>query len=250
MKHIELKKYQFRDAYRTAPAGMGQFALIKRVLGTLGDSRYGKELFDTVIVGDDPIISLCLANYLARCGQRVLISPDSLGTGDWPDSDWGYQLARMTNEYTRPVAELLASQVTGLSADDSYMKALSMLIKQCARSSQISMLVGESLQSSVGKIKGCEDLIFFPLHRNQQHLPVLNPLWRLAKEKISQVLFNHDEIEFVQARSLYITTPTSKYIDPALGLKVGLAREDASEHGRISRADDLLSVFVQFGRDC
>lgn len=244
MNSIILKKYQLRDAYRTAPVGMGPMALMLRMLGTFGESLYGKEVFDAVIVGDDPTVSMALAVVLAGEGKRVLLSPDSVGTGDWPHKDWGYQLAQMTNSFDDSVAGVLAARIEGLSGEDGYMKALSTLIKSCALNEQISLLNGVCLQSSAGIIKGCKDLILFPLRREHQHIPMTNPLWRMAREQVRHLRFNNEEIEFVQARTLYITTPTSRFIDSALGVKVGLAREGESGAVRLGRADDVLSAFT------
>lgn len=244
MNSIILKKYQFRDAYRTAPAGMGPIALMMRILGTFGESLYGKEVFDAVVVGDDPIVSMALAIVLASDGKRVLLSPDSVGTGDLPHKEWGYQLAQTTNSFDDSVAGVLADHIEGLSGQDGYMKALSALIKRCASSERIWLLNGICLQSSAGFIKGCNDLIFFPLSREHQHIPMTNPLWRMAREQICHLRFNNDEIEFVQARTLYITTPTSRFIDSTLGVKVGLARESESGAVRLGRADDVLSAFT------
>jgi hypothetical protein len=244
MNSITLKKYQFLDAYRTAPANIGLFALISRLIGTLSESLYGKEVFDAVVIGDDPIVSMALAIRLASRGSRVLLAPDSLGTDDWPHKEWGYELARLTNEFDETVAAVLAENIIELDDHSGYMKALSALINKCASTPRISLLYSDSLQSSAGLIKGCNDLIFFPLHRDFHHVPMTNPLWRFARKSISQLHFNHAEIEFVQARSLFITTPTSRYIDPTLGIKVGLAREGEAGVLRCGRADDVRSAFI------
>jgi len=244
MNSITLKKYQFQDAYRTAPAKMRPMALMLRLIGTLGESLYGKEVFDAVIVGDDPVVSLSLAHSLASCGKRVLLAPDSLGTNDWPHKEWGYELAQTVNTFDESVAAVLAEWVGELEVQDGYMKALSVLIKKCSSNSQVCMLSGDCLQSSAGTIKGCDDLIFFPLPQDHQHVPMTNPLWRMVRERVNQLHFNHREIEFVQASQLYITTPTSRFLDPTLGTKVGLAREGKSEAMRLGRADDVRSAFT------
>lgn len=245
MKTIALKKFQLFDAYRTAPASMGLLKLLMRMAGTFADSRYGSEFYDAVVVGDDPIAALGLALTLQKAGARVLIAPDSLSTQDWPSKEWGYQLAQTVNDFDANVAYVIAKNLDGYDPQHGYMKALSLLIKECAATKQVSILHTASLQSSQGVIKGCSDLIFFPLHRDYQHLPLLNPLWRLVRDKLRKLSFNHVEIEFVRARKLYITTPPSKFIDPKLGIRVGLAREGQADTVRHGRADDVQSAFIQ-----
>lgn len=245
MNSITLKKYQFLDAYRTAPASISPLKLMLRLIGTLGESLYGKEVFDAVIVGDDLIVALSLAQSLAARGKRVLLAPDSLGTSDWPNKEWGYQLAQTVNEFDGSVAAVLAEMVDGIDTKDSYMKALSVLMNNCSADPLILVLSGDCLQSSAGTIKGCDDLILFPLHRDYLHVPITNPLWRMVRQRVNQLHFNHSEIEFVQARHLYITTPTSRFIDPTLGTRVGLAREGEPGALRLGRADDVQSVFTQ-----
>lgn len=245
MKTIALKKFQLFDAYRTAPASMGFFKLLMRMASTFGDSLYGSETFDAVVVGDDPIAALGLALSLQREGARVLIAPDSLGTQDWPSKDWGYQLAQSVNDFDANVAYVIAKHVGGYDPQYGYMKALSLLIKECAATRKILILHAASLQSSKGVIKGCSDLIFFPHHCDHQHLPLLNPLWRLVRDKLRKISFNHVEIEFVRARKLFITTPPSKFIDPKLGIRIGLAREGEANTVRRDRADDVQSAFIQ-----
>lgn len=245
MTTIALKKFRLVDAYRTAPADMGLLKLVMRIAGTLGDSRYGSEVFDAVVVGDDPIAALVLALSLQRAGSRVLVSPDSIGPQDWPSQDWGYQLAHTVNAFDAKVAYVIAKHIDGFDPQDGYMKALSLLIKECAGSEQIMILQSDNLQSSNGVIKGGRDLIFFPLRREYQHHPLINPLWRLVREKVKRLSFNHSEIEFVTARNLYITTPPSRYIDPQLGIRVGLAREGQAGVVRRDRADDVHSASIQ-----
>ncbi|NVL48635.1 hypothetical protein F2S72_01330 [Pseudomonas syringae pv. actinidiae] len=248
MKTIALKKYRLLDAYRTAPSNIGLIKLAMRMAGTLGDSLYGSEAFDAVVIGDDPIAAMVLALSLERAGGRVLISPDSVGTQDWPSRDWGYQLAQTVNAFDEDVADLVASQVANFEHRDGYMKALSLLIKECAGSEQILILHSDKLQSSHGVIKGGRDLTFFPLRRESQHHPLINPLWRLVREKVKKLVFNHAEIEYVSARKLFITTPASRYINPQLGTLVGLAREGEPGVIRRDRADDVHSAATQLLR--
>lgn len=245
MKTIALKKFQLFDAYTTAPASMGLLKLLMRMVGTFGDSLYGSEAFDAVVVGDDPIAALGLALSLQRGGAQVLIAPDSLSTQDWPSKDWGYQLAQTVNAFDTNVAYVVAKHIDGYDPQGGYMQALSLLIKECARSQQIMILQSASLQSSNGVIKGGRELVFFPLHREYQHIPLINPLWRLVREKLTKLSFNHIEIEFVKARKVFFTTPPSRFIDPQLGTRVGIAREGEDAAVRRGRADDVQSAFIQ-----
>ena len=242
MKTIALKKYRLADAYKTAPTEMGFIKLAIRMAGTLGDSLYGSEAFEAVVVGDDPIVSMMLALTLHRSGSRVLISPDSVGTQDWPSKDWGYQLAETVDSFDANVAQFVAKHLEGFDPQDGYMRALSLLITECASSERIMILQADNLQSSHGVIKGGRDLIFFPLSRELQDRPLINPLWRLVREKVKKLSFNHSEIEYVSARKLFITTPPSRYIDPQLGTRVGLAREGESGVVRRERCDDVRSA--------
>lgn len=245
MKTIALKKYRFLEAYRTAPANMGFCKLMMRVAGTLSDSLYGSEAFDALVVGDDPISALVLALTLHRAGGRVLISPDSVGPSDWPTKEWGYQLAQMVNTFDPNVGALIAKQVCGFDSTDGYMKALSLLINECADCPGIMILQFDNLQSSLGHIKGGRDHIYFPLRREYKHHPLLNPLWRLVREKVKTLAFSHVEVEYVSAQKLFITTPPSRFIDPQLGTRVGLAREGEAGVIRRERADDVHSASTQ-----
>ena len=242
MKTIALKKYRVVEAYRTAPADMGFFKLAMRVAGTFGDSLYGSEAFDALVVGDDPITALVLALSLQKAGARVLISPDSVGPQDWPSKEWGYQLAQMVNAFDSNVGAVVAKHVNGFDPHDGYMRALSLLIRECAGNKQIMILQSDNLQSSQGLIKGGPDLILFPLRREFEHHPLINPLWRLVREKVKKLSFNHAEIEYVSTQKLFITTPTSRFIDSRLGILVGLAREGESGVVRRERADDVQSA--------
>lgn len=245
MKTIALKKYRVVEAYRTAPADMGFLNLVLRLAGTLGDSLYGSEAFDAVVVGDDPLAALVLALSLQRAGARVLISPDSVGPQDWPSKDWGYQLAQMVNAFDANVGAVVAKHVHGYDPQDGYMRALSMLIKECAGSEQIMIIQSDNLQSSQGQIKGGPDHILFPLRREYEHHPLINPLWRLVRERVKKLSFNHAEIEYVSTQKLFITTPTSRFIDSRLGILVGLAREGVAGVVRRERADDIQSASMQ-----
>jgi len=86
-------------------------------------------------------------------------------------------------------------------------------------------------------------LIFFPVRGEFQHTPLTNPLWRIVRESLVCLAFQHSEIEFIQARRLLITTPTSRFIDPAIGTRIGVARETQMDRNRYSRADNVLSSF-------
>ena len=242
-KTIKLKRFQVLDAVRTAPKDMGVLRLLARVAGTFGDSLYGKASFDVVVVGDDPLVSLCLAASLKRSGKSVLLAPDSLGTQDWPSKDWGYRLAQLVNYFDESVASVLSQYLHDFESQDGYMKALSALISEVARHEQVMILAGDCLQSSKGMIKGCDELIFFPVRGEFQHTPLTNPLWRIVRESLVCLAFQHSEIEFIQARRLLITTPTSRFIDPAIGTRIGVARETQMARHRYSRADNVLSSF-------
>ena len=243
MKTITLKKFQMLDAYRTAPVNIGVAKLLMRMAGTFGDSLYGKEVFDAVVVGDDPLVSLCVTVSLMRAGKSVLLAPDSLGRADWPDKEWGYRFAQAVNHFDDEVASVLAENLEGFGSQDGYMKALSLLIGECASSAQVTVLQHDSLQSSQGVIKGGASPIFFPLSFVNEHFPLTNPLWRMVREKVAKLSFQHIEIEYVQAGELYITTPTSRFIDPQNGTRIGLAREVDGGRTRYSRSDNVLSAF-------
>lgn len=243
MKTITLKKFQVLDAYRTAPATMGVAKLLMRMAGTFGDSLYGKEVFDAVVVGDDPLVSLSLTVSLMREGKSVLVAPDSLGRADWPDKDWGYRFAQTVNHFDDDVASVLAENLQEFGSQDGYMKALSLLISECADSERVTVLQHDSLQSSRGFIKGSGNPIFFPLSFANEHFPLTNPLWRMVRERVAKLSFQHIEIEYIQARELYITTPTSRFIDPQIGTRIGLARETDIDQTRYSRSDNVLSAF-------
>lgn len=244
MKTITLKKFQIQDAIRTAPKDMGPLRLLARIAGTFADSLYGKAVFDAVVVGDDPLVSLCLAATLKRAGKTVLLVPDSLCTQDWPTKDWGYQLAQSVNCFDESVAAVLAENLKDFNDQDGYMKALSLLIGECSETGQVMILQGDCLQSSEGVIKGCDELILFPLRGEYEHIPLMNPLWRMVRERVDCLVFKHVEIEFIQARRLLITTPASRYIDPKIATRVGLARETQMDRNRYSRADNVLSSFA------
>lgn len=244
MKTITLKKFQVRDAIRTAPKDMGLLRLLARIAGTFAESLYGKAEFDAVVVGDDPLVSLCLAATLQRAGKTVLLAPDSLGTQDWPTKDWGYQLAQSVNFFDESVAAVLAENLKDFKDQDGYMKALSLLIGECSEAGRVMILQGDCLQSSEGFIKGCNELIFFPLRGEYEHLPLMNPLWRMVRERVECLVFRHVEIEFIQARRLLVTTPTSRFIDPKSATRVGLARETNVDRNYYTRADNVLSSFA------
>lgn len=244
MTKITLKKFQLLDAYRTAPVKMGLPKLLARLAGTFLDSLYGKEAFDFVVVGDDPLVSLSIAVTQARLGCRVLLAPDSIGRNDWPTKDWGYAFANATNYFDDEVGAVLSSHIDNYSSDDGYMKALSALIAECAESGFVSILRHDYLQSSHGVIKGAEGLIFFPVASGYEHCPLTNPLWRMCRERIPTLEFQHMEIEYVIAETLLLTTPASRFIDPALGTRVGLAREEDANHNYHSRTENLVSAFT------
>ncbi|MFL1449369.1 hypothetical protein ACI77O_13310 [Pseudomonas tritici] len=243
MKTTNLKKYQLLDAYRTAPSEMGAVKLLARLLGTFGDSLYGKETFDAVVVGDDPLVSLGIALSLSRAGKTVLLAPDSIGRTDWPNKDWGYSFASTANNYDEEVGSVLSAHLEGFEGHEGYMRALSLLITECASSDRVTVLHHDYLQSSRGIIKGGTDLIFFPLDAEYEHCPLTNPLWRMVREKVAAFEFQHQEIEYVMAGKLYLSTPSSRFIDPHLGTRVGLARETDADNNRYSRSDNVLSAF-------
>jgi len=248
---IILKKLQLMDAYITAPADMGLGRLLLRLGNTLLDSLYGSERFDTVVVGDDPLVSLCVAVHLLRKGERVLIAPDSLDQAAWPEPEWGLRMGAIHGHFDNPLAQELSKHLAGFTPEDGLHKALSCLINECYQSGRVSILAEDYLQSSHGVVKGVRgQLIFFPLQTCVGHSPSLNPLWRLAKRKITNLTFNRIEIEFIQAGGMVFTTPVSVYVDPKIGTPVGQARVDKTiplDDG--GRADDVRSAFKYRGNN-
>lgn len=246
---IILKKLQIMDAYKTAPADMGLVPLLLRLGNTLLDSLYGSERFDTVVVGDDPLVSLCVAVHLLRKGERVLIAPDSLDQAAWPEPEWGLRMGAIHGHYDNLLAQELSKHLEGFTSEDGLHKALSCLINECCRSRQVSILADDYLQSSHGVVKGARgQLIFFPVQACAGHSPYLNPLWRLAKRKITNLAFNRIEIEFIQAGGMVFTTPVSAFVDPEIGAPVGQARAEKTislDDG--GRADDVRSAFKYRG---
>tara|TARA_R110002124_G_scaffold128157_17_gene288700 strand:+ start:2753 stop:3517 length:765 start_codon:yes stop_codon:yes gene_type:complete len=249
MRKPALKKFQVTDAYKTAPKSMPVLELVLRMASTFGDARYGKMRFDTVILGDDPLLGLCVAVHHLRQGKKVLIAPDSLSTKDWPSEEWGAIRANIQNHYDEQVHEELQRHLNDLGPKDGLQKALKILIRECAEQGQVLLLVDDYLQSSSGHIKGNERTIFFPLNKAHGHAPKLNPLWQLVSRKLPCLRFNHAEIEYIQAGLMINTSPVSSFIDPALCEPLSPARTSSEEQPlKWCRNDSVRYAFSNIER--
>ncbi len=233
------------DAYKTAPAEMGLIKLLLRMASTFQHGLYGKETFDAVVVGDDPLVSLCVALKLAREGKCVLLAPDTLGEAMWPARDWGENMLAIQNHFDHELAEELSSHLSRFNSSDGFQRALSSLVHECAGSGLVLMLDGDYIQSSRGVVKGGASLLFFRVSSDSGHAPTLNPLWKFVKRKVPKLAFNLREIEFIQAERLIYTSPVSAFVEASLGTPVGQARPNkcvALDRG--GRADDVRSAFT------
>lgn len=246
----KLRRFQFVDAFITAPASMGVIEIALRLASTCYEGRYGKEQFGVLVIGDDPLLSLCVAVHHLRMGETVLIAPDSLSPQNWPGEDWGNIRANIHAHFDDDIGCELMRHMDGLSDADGLQKALSLLIQECASSGKVAVLNQEYLQSSSGHIKGDSRKIWFPLPKNSSHAPSLNPLWSLVTRKLRNISFNHSEIEFIHSDLTINTSPVSSFIDPGLCKPVGPACSTGStEPSRVSRVDDIRSAFSLFQRN-
>lgn len=248
VKRIQLKKYRMADAYKTAAAGMSGIQLVARIAGTFYESLYGKERFDVVVFGDDPLIGLATAAQLSQSGKRVLLAPDSLEREHWPAEDWGQMMLAIQNHFEPELSVELNQRFSGLSVKGTYLSALSSLIGVCENSGLVMLLSRDHLKSSAGYIKGSSSLIFFPSVDVSPESVCRNPMWSMVSRKIPCLEFCHREIEFIEAGNMVYTTPLPSRIAPILGLPIGQAREEKGDLAEGGRLDDLKSAFSNLKR--
>ena len=239
----KLRGFQFKSAFLTAPQGMSKLKIAARMASTLFDGKYGSLEFDSIIFGDDPLVTLCLAVNQIKANKRVLIAPDSLTKEHWPTDEWSNQMHANQADFESPIGIVLGGNLGLKSPICSLKGALSHLLHLCEASKKVSIIAGDYLQSSEGIVKGCKThKIFFPLQAGTAHEPSLNPLWKLALKQLPNVCFSRKEIEFVSAITVFYTTPVSPYVDPAIGLPIGNAIQNLNPNTERLRVDEVRSA--------
>lgn len=221
--------------------------LMARLAGTFYESLYGKEQFDVLIVGDDPLVSLSAAAQLSQAGKRILLAPDTLESSHWPAEDWGQMMLAIQNHYEPEISQELNSRLNGLHAKHTYLGALSGLIRVCAESKSV-MVMEDCLQSSKGHVKGSTPLIFFPARADQCREEKINPMWSMVTRKVPTLKFCFEEIEFIETQLMLYTTPVPSRIDASLGTAIGQARKEKGDLAEGGRLDDVKSAFSNFYR--
>lgn len=244
---VRLRRFQFRDALITAPAGIGLGSVALRVLDTAIDGIYGSIKTDALVIGDDVLVSLCAALHLARSGRSVLLSPDTLGMASWPKPDYGQNCCAIYNHWDVSVAKALATHIDPIEPEHGFMKAFMTLVSECASTKKIALLDASTLQSSHGHIRGTKRAeILFPVLCELPDSAPLNPLWKIVRRLINTVTFNRQELEFVEARKVFLTTHPSQHIttDSAHIHFVGQARSEKLDLADESwRLDDIQTAF-------
>ena len=252
--HLPLRRLQFRDALITAPVSLTLTGVVLRVLDAFVDGIYGSLRPDTIVMGNDPLVGICAALSLADQGQQVVVLPDTLDAKSWPNPDYGENAVAIFNSWDEAIAEEVRSHFPSLPSGVSMAECLSLLCSACMATGRVTLIDGATFQTSHGHIRGEPGReVLFPVRPGERDAAGINPGWKYLSRRLHRTIINHDEIEFISARSVVLTSHPSSFVDSSGSAytRVGQARlnkpEVVDSDGRI---DDLRSVLFKGTPPC
>lgn len=252
--HLPLRRLQFRDALITAPVSLTRTGVVLRVLDAFLDGIYGSLRPDTIVMGNDPLVGICAALYLADQGKKVVITPDTLDSKSWPNPDYAKKAVAIFNSWDNAIAEEVRSHFPSVPAGVSMAECLSLLCSACKATGRVTLIDGATFQTSHGHIRGESGReVLFPVRPEQRDIAGINPAWKYLSRRLHRTIINHDEIEFISARSVVLTSHPSSFVDSSGSAfkHVGQARiNKADVVDSDSRIDDLRSALSKGAPPC
>nr|QDQ70334.1 hypothetical protein pJBCL41_00511 [Pseudomonas sp.] len=252
--HVPLRRLQFRDALITAPVTLTRTGVVLRVLDAFMDGIYGSLRPDLVVMGNDPLLSLCVALRRAMCGESVLIAPDTLDPRSWPKPDYAQNALAIFNCWDEVIAREVVRQFPALPLPASMPECLTSLSQACRETRRVRMIDGTAFQTSRGYVRGDRRReVLFPIEPGRRDSAGLNPTWKFLARRLDRMYFNHRELEFISAGAVVLTSHPSYFVDATSTAYsfVGQARQDKPEFvDALARVDDLKSASYEGMPQC
>lgn len=252
--HLPLRRLQFRDALITAPVSLTRTGVVLRVLDAFVDGIYGSLRPDSIVMGNDPLVGVCVALSLARQGKKVVIIPDTLDAKSWPNPDYAKNAVAIFNSWDEAIAEEVRSHFGSVPAGVSMAECLSLLCNACMATGRVTLIDGATFQTSHGHVRGEPGReVLFPVPPGARDAAGINPAWKYLSRRLHRTIINHDEIEFISTPSVVLTSHPSSFVDSRGSAfnRVGQARFNKPEvidsDGRI---DDLRSALSRGTPPC
>ncbi|MBM3105739.1 hypothetical protein IIE18_11360 [Pseudomonas sp. V1] len=243
---LPLSRFRFHDALITAPVELTWRGRLLRVLDACVDGIYGSMHPDTLVVGNDVLVSLTTALHMAESGIDVLISPDSLDLESWPNPHYAANHLAIFSTWAEEMSGLLAQRFGSKFEGASIASAIAALCEACKLTGRVTILDGAALQSDCGHCRGNPGRhLLFPLKPEARQQAGLHPFWKIIVARLPSMKFNHRELELVTAGRVIFTSHPSRFLKPEdpTCTRVGQAR--ASQHLAVDedgRLNDLRSA--------